>query len=887
MSFQPEVGEKIQLFGRKYSFSSHPAVEGMEIPYGQEGRQGIVYQLASQQAIGTDRYAAFKVFRNRFKNEHQAELANNLQKYAAHCGLSSCSRSVVEQKNHEKLVSKHEDLEYSVIMPWIEGPTWADILLEDRALTKEESIHIACAFVCTMKEMEASRLAHCDLSSSNILIPYLSEHNGRKAFADVELVDIEELYAPDLQEPPALPGGSPGYAPEYVRNGVWSPDADRFAGAILLAEMATWYDAGIREQKADDVSYFDAAEIQGDSERCKQMARTLRNTLGREAESLFMRAWRSSSLSECPSFFEWFSVFPEEVKEAVTARMHAFLQTKKRTTAISPLMSVEALLEIASAFESLGNKTAAHREYAYIVSQFPQNKAVAEEISMLLPHDKTAIGEDEWDLHDYLEAASQFERAEDWEKALLFYERSSQLPHLDFSTKQEVEIITQEIRGKIQTSREGASTEEVLQKILDENSRSREGTVHVPPYAGRAKKQGGSFTQSLWNFAVKRWKLIAAAASILAAIGLGIWYYNYSAEKKWEELIRQGTEAFANRNYIQAEQFINQAIGRKPTEDLYTKLATIDISRGFYEEAIQYLEDLLFKKQLSDNNQEAHYLIGRSYFLMDDFSNATIHFEKAKKGQKSVYEQDVIRDLVVCYGRTNQYEKANQLVKQLKGSDAVSKAFISNLKGELFELQGKDSEAVEEFQKAVALEKGNERYVQNLVDLYIKKNRTNQIDDATKAKTYEEAIALINGLLKNDFTNVNYLNRLGQAYYDFGLYYEAKADSKSRNLYEQSLISYNQLIGLGIQNEDVLLNTGILYDKLNQKGKAEAMYKRVLAAYPRSGHVHFVYGLFYLKEKKYKDAVVMLQKVVQLNQNPSETAIAKERMKEMKDKKLI
>ncbi|SDH47281.1 Tetratricopeptide repeat-containing protein [Aneurinibacillus thermoaerophilus] len=885
MNFQPEVGETIRLFGRKYTFSKHPAVEGIDIPYGQEGRQGTVYQLVDEQARTLHRYVAFKVFRERFKSERQIELAKKFQKYAGGYGLSACLRSVIEQQSHEKLVSQYEDLQYSVLMPWIEGPTWADILLEERALTREECLQIACTFAYIMKEMEEAGLAHCDLSSSNVLIPYLSKEKVDHSFADIELVDIEELYAPDVRKPPVLPGGSPGYAADYVRDGVWTANADRFAGAVLLAEMIAWHHDSIRIEKADDMSYFAAEEMQKKSERYRKIKVVVQDTLGEAAAELFTRAWESRNLKECPSFAEWFSVFPRSIKEVVINRKQAFFQAKKQPT--SSLLSVESLLDIASTFEGLGNKVAAQREYRYIVSHFPEKKAVVEEIKLLLSEGKVNMEPQRWDLADYLEAANQMEKLEEWEKALLFYARGAQLPSIDFATKEELEIIVEELREKIRARQQVITTEAALQKILDEKQKKPEAPACVPNFSGKTKKQGPFLMERVWQFSVKRWKLLLSLSCAFLIGGLLIWLYNYTAEKKWRELIQKGTEAFTRQNYIEAEGFIRKAMDQKPTEDLYTKMATIYISRGYHEQAIRYLEDLFYEKKLSEKNQEAHYLIGRAYFLLNDFSNAIPYFEKARKGEKSIYEQDVIRDLVVSYARTNQYAKANNMVHQLKAGDLVSKAFIANLKGELFELQGKDSEAIEEFKNAVALHKGNERYIKNLVDLYIKKNKTNQVDDTTKARTYEEAISLMNELLKEDFTNIDYLNRLGQAYYDYGLYYEAKGNRRYINLFQQSLISYNQIIDLGIRNEEILLNIGILYDKLNQKVKAESIYKQVLKEYPNSGHAYFVYGLFKLKEKKYKEALTMLQKVVQLNQNPSEAAIAKERMKEMKAKKLI
>jgi len=46
MPFQPQVNQELTIDNVAYRMAEHPAAPG--IPYGQEGRQAIVYQLAAQ-----------------------------------------------------------------------------------------------------------------------------------------------------------------------------------------------------------------------------------------------------------------------------------------------------------------------------------------------------------------------------------------------------------------------------------------------------------------------------------------------------------------------------------------------------------------------------------------------------------------------------------------------------------------------------------------------------------------------------------------------------------------------------------------------------------------------------------------------------------------------
>lgn len=889
MNFHPAVGDEIRLFGRKYTFSKHPAVEGIDIPYGQEGRQGIVYQLSNERGKGQQKYIAFKVFRNRFKERHQVEATENLKLFTSTYGLSAASRSVLQNENHPKLINQYEDLEFSLIMPWIEGPTWADILIDEKELTPQQCLEAACTFAYVMAGLEEKGLAHCDLSSSNVIIPALSAAKTSRYFSGVELIDIEELYAPALKKPPILPGGSPGYAACYMEDGNWGPDADRFSGAVLLGEMISWHEKDIRGLKADDISFFDKEELQTDSERYSVMLSVITRTAGKQFAQLFQKAWSSKSPAECPTFSEWLSLFPKELQEKAERRHQEWLELKNDAQPAS--QPVETLLLLAAKFEDIGKKDAACREYQYIVENYSDRKAIAEEITEVLKsYPELPPDELQLDLEDYLEAARHFEKVDGTETAILFYERAISLPGIDFALREEIEFILDELRDKQEEERRKATTEARLEAILEEEAREHEEqSANVLP---ARKRKSQPFSKSFGAFVKRRWILITILLLItFGALG-SVGIYNYAAEKKYDELIELGTVAFNEREFDKAEGYIAEAIKRKPTEDLYAKLATVYISDKRYEEAIRFLESLFMEKKLSDKNQEALYLAGRTYFLMKDYSNAILYYEKAAKGKKSEYEQDVLRDLVISYGQLNQYDKASALVDKLQSSDPASKAFNHNLKGELYSVKKEYMPAVEEFRKAVEIEPGNKRYIKNLVDVYIANNNSNLFTGEEQDKVYQEAIVLMNRLLEDDIGNPDYLNRIGKIYYDYGSFLKKeKKDEKSKNksmeLYRLSLDSYNQLLNLGIENEEILLNLGLLHEQLNDKKTAEKYFKKTIERYRDSGKGYLAYGLYKIRIGKYQDSVPLLNKVIQLNQDSFDSELAKNQLKELKAKGLI
>jgi len=297
MSFSPNVNDAIKINGARYRFTEHPSAKGM--PYGQTGRRATVYQVKAHD--GT--LYALKVFTQAFRSARHAENADRLLPFAHLPGLQACQRQVITPQNEKKLVGEHPDLTYAVLMPWVNGETWQEFMLAQHPLTPQQSLVVARSFASLLANMECKGLAHCDLSGPNIMISALLI-TGKSLEDGIALVDVDDLYAPGLPCPEKLPGGSPGYAHKTAPQGLWSAEADRFATAVLLAEMLTWHNERIRQQAFGE-QYFDTTEIQKDCPRYQLMLEALRRHYGAPIADAFQLAWQSETLNECPSLSRW------------------------------------------------------------------------------------------------------------------------------------------------------------------------------------------------------------------------------------------------------------------------------------------------------------------------------------------------------------------------------------------------------------------------------------------------------------------------------------------------------------------------------------------------------------------------------------------------------
>jgi len=302
MPFRPDVDLELIIDGVSYHTVKHPAAPGM--PYGMEGRQAVVYQLVAEDGVPK----ALKVFRPRYRTPSLVSSAEQIAPLADLPGLRVCRRTVLSPRRYHDLLRQHPDLAYAVLMPWVEGDTWQEMLLAQHAFTSEESLHLARALADMLALFEEQGIAHCDLSGANLML------TGKS----LALVDLEGIYAPGLLQPEALPAGSPGYAHCTTDHGMWERTADRFAGAVLLTEILAWCDPEMRELAWGE-SLFAPDELQQSCDRYRLLDAHLRELWGRSVAEQFARAWQSDTLRGCPTFGEWLVALPDVVPDRSVA----------------------------------------------------------------------------------------------------------------------------------------------------------------------------------------------------------------------------------------------------------------------------------------------------------------------------------------------------------------------------------------------------------------------------------------------------------------------------------------------------------------------------------------------------------------------------------------
>lgn len=320
--FKP--GMTIWIDGERYTF-----LPGKWLRY-ERGRYGKVYSMEKEDSRNGNTPYALKVFfepdetiiKRTYGVKDEKEDLKGIYYYGTVRGLTTANRKVINRYQHKVLTARFQSLDNSVLMPRIRGKSWVNILNKNQRITPEQSLSLARAVSSVLLKLEQRRLAHCDICAANFVFS--------PDFRSIELVDIEDLYSPDIDKmfqkgylrARPKPKGTDGYAPKWVvADGYWGPDADRFAVGILITEILCWQFPDFQQRRSGEtlfLSEFFGKKSTGFNQVRQRLAeiRTDGNVDTAKLVDLLIRVWFSKSPDECPFISEWHTALqPEGTKE--------------------------------------------------------------------------------------------------------------------------------------------------------------------------------------------------------------------------------------------------------------------------------------------------------------------------------------------------------------------------------------------------------------------------------------------------------------------------------------------------------------------------------------------------------------------------------------------
>jgi hypothetical protein len=289
MRFEPKPNDTLILFGEQYVVQPHPSAS--HIAYSSEAGRAFVYQLKGQKGD----YFALKVIKPKFRSANLADSPRHLVSIEKFEGLRAANRRVVLPE--DPIVKTFPALEYAMLMPWISGSTWFDVLNNAKKhgtyFDSPFAIKLCAQFLRVMAALEQAGYAHSDISPGNLIV-------GKRR-PDVQLIDLEDMYLPGAPAPAEDYTGSPGYRRRSGDQGAttWRREGDRYATAVMAAEMLALTNRKLARMATDTGYFASHCQDEDGAKRFDSAQEFLANTAPGFAR-LFKQAWFSDSLSDCP-----------------------------------------------------------------------------------------------------------------------------------------------------------------------------------------------------------------------------------------------------------------------------------------------------------------------------------------------------------------------------------------------------------------------------------------------------------------------------------------------------------------------------------------------------------------------------------------------------------
>lgn len=301
--FRPYVGMPLGIGGKYFEFIPHPLFpQDSETVFVLEGGEALIYQVRD---VVTQSPHALKVMKPAYRSEHLVRVSEMIRHSVHIPGFHIPNRICLTVTEYPDLIRVYPDLEYAVLMPWFMGKTWSGFMQDPTAsagYTREQACTLAIMVANLLQELESVDVAHSDIAGGNILLsPDLQS---------IQLLDLEGLYIPEVTPPPYCSQGSPGYQHRNLGlRGQWCAEGDRFAGAMLLTEILTWWNPRVRAYVTDYAeSLFQPTELQTDALPCLPEVRKTLWSIRSDLLSLFDQAWSSYTPSECSKIEHWYRI---------------------------------------------------------------------------------------------------------------------------------------------------------------------------------------------------------------------------------------------------------------------------------------------------------------------------------------------------------------------------------------------------------------------------------------------------------------------------------------------------------------------------------------------------------------------------------------------------
>ncbi|MBU3841952.1 MAG: hypothetical protein IAA47_03050, partial [Candidatus Fusobacterium pullicola] len=278
-----------------------------------------------------------------------------------------------------------------------------------------------------------------------------------------------------------------------------------------------------------------------------------------------------------------------------------------------------------------------------------------------------------------------------------------------------------------------------------------------------------------------------------------------------------GTTYLSNENYPLAEEAFQKVIvlNGKYYNEAILSMALLSYNKGDYNRSIAYLNEyaqLKGKKNMIFMN----YLLGSSYYKLDQVDLASRYFEEAvKEDKESPYGKKAILNLIEIYSNKGEIAKVEEKIELIKGTTDYNEGM--RILGDSFATKGEYSKAIECYNKTDDFSNPKLLYSYGF-SLY-------KLDNLKDAQTYFESLK-----------SSSYYNQA--IYYIFAIDYKLgnykkiiqnRAEVKKVNVNQQDMENINIIIAnSAYEVGDYKLSREYYSKNYNLKPNKESLYRIIV-----------------------------------------------------------
>lgn len=350
-----------------------------------------------------------------------------------------------------------------------------------------------------------------------------------------------------------------------------------------------------------------------------------------------------------------------------------------------------------------------------------------------------------------------------------------------------------------------------------------------------------------------------------------------------DALINMGKIRYRQENFPEAKVVFEKVIELDPeNENLYLLLGNIYMEEEEYDKALSIYERML---NVFPDSFAGHFFLGKIFEKKDNWREAEVQYKKTLELKPELVEPrfalvDLYKSVISDDRTLRKNEKKAFEQKIIETYKGILEQYPDDIRATIeigyhYYLLGDTVKAENLFENLGLRSLSDTSVIQKIVQLFVDK------------KKYDEAITIMQGMLKGapDSSNLHFI--LGLTYFDGKknenkAIYHLKQVTPNSKFYENAVVHVAFLLqqqdkkeeAIGYLNNalnqvpnkvDLMFYLGAIYEETEQYDKAEEILLKGIEIEPENTKLHYKLGIIYDKWGRKDDSVLKMKTVIELD----------------------